>query len=107
MDILEINPVIFCVLLVDHAGSQLVAALHHDCREFTSCCGYILNGGSGVVMCSHSALDVPVLLPRSVARMLPVITVCFIAPVGTVLFGVFHHSVWTFWDIANSLSTLD
>lgn len=45
MDIPEINPVIFCVLLVDHAGSQLAAALHHDCREPTSCCGYILNEG--------------------------------------------------------------
>ncbi len=107
MDILEINPVIFCVLLVDHAGSQLVAALHHDCREFTSCCGYILNGGSGVVMCSHSALDVPALLPRSVARMLPVVTVVSSLQQGLFYLEFFHHSVWTFWDIANNLSTLD
>ncbi len=46
--------------------------------------------------CSHSALDVPAFLPRSVA----------ISPVGTVLFEFFTHSVWTVWDIANNLSTL-
>ncbi len=60
----------------------------------------------GVVMCSHSALDVPALLPRSVARMLPVITACFIAPVGTVLLEffiiLFGHSgtlqiIWAHW----------
>lgn len=91
----------FSVLLEVHAGTQLTAALYHDWKAESSLPAVLV---SCVVMCSHSALDVPAFW--SVAWLLPVVTVCFIAPVGTACLEIFStHSVWTVRCISNKLST--
>lgn len=57
---------IFCMLLMVHAGTQLAAALYHEWKAESSLPAVVMSWTeefSGVVMCSHSALDSPAFFP--------------------------------------------
>ncbi len=81
--------------------------LHHDCPRVHFCCVIFLNGGSGgghgFTLCTWRPSIIALDLWHGCCRSSQ-----FVSSLQQGLFYLsFHHSVWTFWDIANSLSTLD